>query len=363
MNSISRNLCYVLILMVVMPALAAQSDNAVWWKDRPLRIYHPNMRELEVEDFDVDRFIKDCKDLHAEAIVFSTGGPYAFYDTKVPHHLRSPHMGDRDLLREVIEEAKLANIRVIARLDFSITNQDVFDEREEWFFFDQSGIPVEKKAANGERFYRTRLLEGYRNESVAFKVLHEVFSNYELDGVHLNSPGFQVKQFTEETMEKHGIPKDPEKQQQWRKERLAIQMDEYRSIIHSYRPNALFMAEINSPETPTWGEASGFDHELLAGSYTNLLSTAGEPTVDEIYKMRWWSALSADWSHASKSKQSGLPVTNLKIGYKKAKLSLKPIGDYKLNCYQSFAHNAGIKAPSYGLMGNMPDSRLSLIHI
>ena len=220
MNSILRNLCHVLILMLILPALAAQSDNAVWWKDRPLRIYHPNMRELEVEDFDVDRFIKDCKDLHAEAIVFSTGGPYAFYDTKVPHHLRSPHMGDRDLLREVIEEAKLANIRVIARLDFSITNQDVFDEREEWFFFDQSGIPVEKKAANGERFYRTRLLEGYRNEEVAFKVLHEVFSNYELDGVHLNSPGFQVKQFTEETMEKHGIPKDPEKQKQWRKNAL-----------------------------------------------------------------------------------------------------------------------------------------------
>lgn len=357
---IYRNLKYlyqVVILIAVMQGVSAQSDPVPWWKERPLRIYHPNMRELEVEEFDVEEFIEDCTVLHAEAIVFSVGGPYAFYNTEVPYHKASPHMGNRDLLREVIQRAKEANIRVIARFDFSTANQGVYNERPEWFVLDQNGIPVERGSANGERFFRTYLLEGYRNEAFALQVLQEVCSGYEIDGVHLNAPGFRVSRFSMETMEKYGIPEDQVAQKRWREERLASQMKEYRRIILSYNPDALFMAEINSPENPSWGDSQSFNHELLAGSYTNLLSTAGEPAEDELYKLRWWSALSTDWSHASKSKQSGLPLVNLKVGHQKGKLSLKPVNDYKLNCYQAIAHNAGIKAPSYGLMSNMPDPR------
>ena len=357
MNCISRNLHHLLILLVMMSGLSAQSDSTPWWKNRPLRIYHPNMRELEAEDLDVDKFIQDCMAIHAEAIVFSVGGPFAFYNTKVPYHKKSPHMGNRDLLKEVIEKAKQSNIRVIARLDFSLANQDIFNERPEWFYINEKGIPVEKYSATEERFFRTRLLGGYRNEEYAFKVLDELNSGYEIDGVHLNSPGFQEKQFTRETMEKFNIPEEPEAQNKWRKEYVASHMKHYYQIIKSYNPNALFMAEINSPESPGWAEGGGFDHELLAESYTNLLSTAGEPKDHERHKMHWWSSLSADWSHAANSRDSGLPITNLKIGHKKGKLTLKPMGNYHLDCYQAFAHNAGIKAPSYGLMVNMPDPR------
>jgi hypothetical protein len=68
-------------------------------------------------------------------------------------------------------------------------------------------------------------------------------------------------------------------------------------------------------------------------------------------------ALTADWSHASKSEKSGLPIVNLKVGYHKGKLSLKPVEEYAFYCYQALAHNAGIKAPTYGLLHNMPDPR------
>jgi hypothetical protein len=73
--------------------------------------------------------------------------------------------------------------------------------------------------------------------------------------------------------------------------------------------------------------------------------------------LRWWVGLTADWSYASKSETSGLPLINLKVGYHKGKLSLKPVEEYALYCYQALAHNAGIKAPTYGLLGNMPDPR------
>jgi hypothetical protein len=101
----------------------------------------------------------------------------------------------------------------------------------------------------------------------------------------------------------------------------------------------------------------GFNHELLAEGYTNLLSTAGRPDDEDLYRLRWWVGLTADWSHASKSETSGLPLVNLKVGFHKGKLSLKPVEEYAFYCYQALAHNAGIKAPTYGLLGNMPDPR------
>ncbi len=331
----------------------SETGGSAWWKNRPLRIYHPNMREAEAENFDVKQFIADCKSLHAEAVVFSTGGIYAFYQTQVPHHVKSPHMKDRDLLKEVIEEAKTNGIRVIARFDFSKARQDLFESRPEWFYLGADGKPKER----GGRLYQTMMLGGYQNEEFAMPALREILSGYEIDGFHLNAPGFGGTVFDEATIRKYSIPAGKEAQRWWREERLASQMKKYRQIIQQGNPEALFMAEINSPESPGWGISRGFNHELLAEGYTNLLSTAGRPDDEDLYQLRWWVGLTADWSHASRSKSSGLPLVNLKVGYHKGKLSLKPVEEYAFYCYQALAHNAGIKAPTYGLLGNMPDPR------
>jgi hypothetical protein len=330
-----------------------EARGSEWWKNRPLRIYHPNMREVEADDFDVKRFIADCKSLHAEAFVFSTGGIYAFYQTQVPHHVRSPQMKDRDLLKEVIEEARANGIKVIARFDFSKARQNLLEHHPEWFYLGMNGKPQQRRGG----LYQTTVLGGYQNEEFAIPALREILSGYEVDGFHLNAPGFGGTVFDEATIQKYGIPTSKEAQRRWREERLADQMKKYKQIIQYSNPEALFMAEINSPESPGWGMSRGFNHELLAEGYTNLLSTAGRPDDEDLYRLRWWVGLTADWSHASKSETSGLPLINLKVGYHKGKLSLKPIEEYAFFCYQALAHNAGIKAPTYGLLANMPDQR------
>jgi len=336
----------------------AEAGGSAWWKERPLRIYHPNMREAEADNFDVKRFIADCKSLHAEAIVFSTGGIYAFYQTQIPHQVKSPRMKNRDLLKEVVEEARANGIKVIARFDFSKARLDLFDSHPEWFYPAKDGKP--RKARDD--LYRTTMLGGYQNEEFAIPVLREVLSRYDVDGFHLNAPGFWGAVFDEATIRRYSIPTAGEAQRRWRQERLADQMKKYRRIIQQGNPDALFMAEINSPESPGWGTSRGFNHELLAEGYTNLLSTSGKPGDEDFYRLRWWAALTADWSHASKSETSGLPLVNLKVGYHKGKLSLKPVAEYAFYCYQAIAHNAGIKAPTYGLPCNMPDPRtLSMI--
>jgi len=328
---------------------------SAWWKNRPLRIYHPNMREVEADNFDVKRFIADCKSLHAEAIVFSTGGIYAFYQTQVPHHVKSPRMKDKDLLKEVIEEARANGIKVIARFDFSKARPDLFEHHPEWFYLGTDGKPQQRRGG----LYQTTMLGAYQNEAFAIPALQEILSRYEVDGFHLNAPGFGGTVFNEATIRKHNIPTGKATQRRWREERLASQMEKYRQIIQQGNPEALFMAEINSPESPGWGMSRGFNHELLAEGYTNLLSTAGRPDDEDLYRLRWWVGLTADWSHASKSAGSGLPLINLKVGYHKGKLSLKPVEEYCFYCFQALAHNAGIKAPTYGLLGNMPDPRTS----
>ena len=341
--------CYLLLAF----GSCTEAGASPWWKNRPLRIYHPNMREAEADNFDVKRFIADCKSLHAEAIVFSTGGIYAFYQTQVPHHLKSPHIKDRDLLKEVIEEAKANGIRIIARFDFSKARPDLFERHPEWFSLGVDGKRQQRRGG----LYQTTMLGGYQNEEFAIPALREILSRYEVDGFHLNAPGFGAAAFDEATIRKHDIPTAEDAQRRWRQERLADQMKKYRQIIQQHNPEALFMAEINSPESPGWGASRGFNHELLAEGYTNLLSTAGRPDDEDLYRFRWWVGLTADWSHASKSEDSGLPLINLKVGHHKGKLSLKPVEEYAFYCYQALARNAGIKAPTYGLLGNMPDPR------
>ncbi|MCD6287892.1 MAG: beta-galactosidase trimerization domain-containing protein [Candidatus Hydrogenedentes bacterium] len=134
-------------------------------------------------------------------------------------------------------------------------------------------------------------------------------------------------------------------------------MTEFRHVISERDTNILFMAEINSPENPSWGSRSGYNHELLGRAYTNLLSTAGEAKETDFYRLRWWVGLTADVSNAARPEGSGLPIINLKAGWQKGKLSLKPPVEYQFYCWQAVAHNAGIKAPTYGLMQNMPDPR------
>lgn len=249
-----------------------EASSSEWWKNRPLRIYHPNMREVEADDFDVKRFMADCKSLHAEAIVFSTGGIYAFYQTQVPHHVKSPHMKDRDLLKEVIEEARANGIKVIARFDFSKARQDLLERCPEWFYLGMDGKPQQRRGG----LYQTTVLGGYQNEEFAIPALREILNGYEVDGFHLNAPGFGGTVFDEATIRKYSIPTGKEAQRRWREERLAGQMKKYRQIIQQGNPEALFMAEINSPESPGWGMSRGFNHELLVQVPLNSRSIRGK---------------------------------------------------------------------------------------
>ena len=54
-------------------ARGAAPPGQEWWL-KPVRLFHPNMRESDVRGMDVRRFIADCAATNADGIVVSVAG-------------------------------------------------------------------------------------------------------------------------------------------------------------------------------------------------------------------------------------------------------------------------------------------------
>ena len=89
---------FLILSFFMFNSYGQQKSNDQWYSTNLLRIYHPNMRNWEVKDFDAARFIEDCAAVNAEAFVVNAGGIYSFYPSKVEHHKPNPFIGTRDLL-------------------------------------------------------------------------------------------------------------------------------------------------------------------------------------------------------------------------------------------------------------------------
>lgn len=164
-----------------------------WW-EKPLRVIQPNLQVKDTDKIIPAKLAEQMQQLSANAMVFNVGGIYAWYNTKVAYHYRNPFLPDDfDLLDEVIRECHKKGIRFIARFDFSKATDYVYQSRPEWFVRDPEGMP-EIIGANrpGEwTLLMSTCTNGrYRNDAVALPVLNEVLSNYEVDGVFYNAPGF-----------------------------------------------------------------------------------------------------------------------------------------------------------------------------
>jgi len=179
-----------------------------WWQTHPLRIDHPNMKLEEAEKLNVKQFITECKDLHAEAIVFSTKAIYAFYNTWIIVHQRRPLNGTRVLLAEVIKEGESKQIKVIARVEFSNAERRFIDNCVEWFHLNQGEKPIPSPDDPSNRFYETNLMGGYQNQDYAIPVLDELINNYNLHGIHLNAGGWRSSRFDKSMVLEYHFPEN-----------------------------------------------------------------------------------------------------------------------------------------------------------
>ncbi len=340
----------------------SEKDN-VWYSNNLLRIYHPNMRNWEVEGFDAAKFIENCVAINAEAIVVNAGGIYSYYPSKIKYHNPNPLLDGRDLFGEICKEAKKQNLKIIARFDFAGASTELSELYPGWFHMNKDGSFKNHRGSQSR--YATTPTGGYQNADFAHKVLQELIDNYEIAGIHLNASGFEGISYDKVSMDKFGsllqgdIYSDPDKVYEfnsWRQSVVEEMILNYRKILHEKNENILLMAEIAGAESPGWAYRKAFDNYRLSDAFTNLLLTTGRMSED-LYSFRYWIGLSAEMAHATMP--DFYPIINMKVQSAGLNYSdfQKPSEEFKFYCYQAIAHNAGLKIPTYGIIQNVQDTR------
>ncbi len=170
-------------------------QSTIWWK-QPLRMIQYNLQTKDTGGMIPEKIATDLEDSNANAVIINVGGIYAWYPSKVNyHHINEYLPANRDLLKELIDCCHIKGIQVIARFDFSKTEDYTYLTHPEWFVKDIHGKPViygKERMGNWSLLVSTCINGGYRNEEVATKVLREVLLNYDIDGVFFNAPHMET---------------------------------------------------------------------------------------------------------------------------------------------------------------------------
>ncbi|SDD89701.1 Hypothetical glycosyl hydrolase 6 [Paenibacillus sp. UNCCL117] len=154
-----------------------------WWSSNKLRLIQNNLREADA-DMDVDKLISEVKQYEANVLMMNAGGMFAFYPTKLDCQYVTPYL-KKDLLGEAVAKAHANGLRFIARFDFSKAHESLFKRRPEWFYRTRTNREV-----NYDGIVHTCLNSEYQQQH-SLRMIHEVITNYPVDGIFFNMFGYQ----------------------------------------------------------------------------------------------------------------------------------------------------------------------------
>ena len=342
------------------PAVAAP-DPSQWWL-RPMRLFHPNMRESELRGFDTARFVASCAATNAGGIVVSAGGIVAFYPSKVPYHYVSPLFNGRDFLKEVTTQLHAAGMRSIARVDFSKARSDLLRDHPDWFARKPDGSPQ-----TAGKYFSVCPNSPYVGEAFAIPVIREILKGYDVDGFHLNAGGFPGHCYCSKCQEKYEarfgakLPSridwnDPVSKQlvSWRYESSAECMALLQKEMQAVRKDVFWTGELAGLDNPNWARDKALDIVRLSRSFSSLMSTVDNAAPDP--DLRWVSGMTASYDRSVGDRP---PIINLKVSMRSAGWThaSMPPAEYAQCAWQAIAHGAGLKMPTFGLPGNIEDER------
>lgn len=341
------------------------ASNRPWWSGG-VRMYHPNMGDLDVRDMDFDRFVAEAVSLHASSVVISAAGVVAYYPTAIPGHHVSEYLNGRDFVGEVSRRLADAGLLAIARVDFAGARRPVFEAHPDWVARDATGAPAQR--GDLRDLYTTCPTSPYRREGFAVPVVRELLSRYPIAGFHVNAGGWSGRCFCGHCQESFraatGQPlpidraADPElwaRYVEWRYERVADYFRVLREAARAAKPDVFWMGELAL-------RPGSYDLPTLAPACSALLITTGN-VVGAERSVRSWSGLAA--RYARTADRGAQPLLNLKVFVKGTggwPRSMVPPAEYRLWLWQALANGAGLKTPVYGTLAqadrrNLPSIR------
>jgi hypothetical protein len=164
-----------------------ETGEALFWYQKPLRIMHTVLREIDARNYDAHAVVDYLKKGSYNTLCVNAGGIVDFFQNPLPAANVNRLMGQRDILKEITTACKKADIRVIARIDFRGAEAHVYQQFPDWFMKDPAQQPVVMtwtKPLLYESCYLGRHRQEYANAYVRYVLQH-----YQVDGIWHNSPG------------------------------------------------------------------------------------------------------------------------------------------------------------------------------
>lgn len=160
-----------------------------WWQARPWRLIQTNMREIDMRDIDARVFVEQLLAFRANAVLVNTAGIIASYPTALPFHFQSPYLTG-DSLERIIAACHAADIKVLARTDFSKVRRPIYEMHPEWAYVSPAGHVVDY---NGDIHV---CINGDYQQHYALEIMREAVSTLDLDGIFFNMGGYQVSDYS-----------------------------------------------------------------------------------------------------------------------------------------------------------------------
>ncbi|WP_341225299.1 alpha-amylase family protein [uncultured Arcticibacterium sp.] len=181
----------LLALLVIPFSILAQkpisaSDDSEWWKRNNLRLIQMNLPAYEAANIDADEIVEDLKAFSANTLIINGAGIMSFYQSDLDFEYTNPYMKPGEMGR-IVERCHENGIRVIIRFDFSRAHETIFEAHPDWFYISEKG----ERIINTDK-YVVSINAPYVQEK-AFKIVEEVISRFDIDGIFLNMPGYQTR--------------------------------------------------------------------------------------------------------------------------------------------------------------------------
>ena len=175
------------VLSYAQGAGTPSADGELFWYQKPLRIMHTVLREIDAKNYNASAVVDYMKKGGYNTLCVNAGGIVDFFQNPLPAANVNKLMGSRDILKEITTACKTAGIKVIARIDFRGAEEHVYNKFPDWFKKDPSQNPV-KTNYTIVPLYEACYSGNYRNEYANSFVSH-VLKNYAVDGIWHNAPG------------------------------------------------------------------------------------------------------------------------------------------------------------------------------
>jgi hypothetical protein len=157
-----------------------------WWRS-PLRLVTIELPPSNLKELNIKETVDQVVDLGANVVVafaISYLGGRAYYQSSIaPHH---PDLGDRDVLNEIIDSCRARAVKVLAYVNCIWGDSATAKEHPDWA---QRKADGQMQHEFGDASTAMCVNSPYKN--YLLRVVSEIVSNYDVDGVFMDEPGFQ----------------------------------------------------------------------------------------------------------------------------------------------------------------------------